>query len=124
MSAFAKLLINVVLPERLGPQINNILLSLPVIYLSISFSINRLNIVFIRYILLLICILSRYRLILIYIGYYRPVLSNLIKNILWVLIILDIFANFQLVYEYFYISSPSSQSIDRQMDDLSGSDTK
>lgn len=68
--------------------------------------------------------LSYFGLILIYIGYYRPVLSNLIKNILWVLIILDIFANFQLVYEYFYISSPYSQSIDRQMDDLSGSDTK
>ena len=51
--------------------------------------------------------LSYFGIILIYIGYYRPILSPVIKNILWILIILDIIAHFRKIYQLCVISPPS-----------------
>jgi hypothetical protein len=42
--------------------------------------------------------LSYFGIILICIGYFKPVLSLVIQNILWVLIALDIFANLRKIY--------------------------
>jgi len=42
--------------------------------------------------------LSYFGIILICIGYFKPVLSPVIQNILWVLIALDIFANLRKIY--------------------------
>ena len=43
--------------------------------------------------------LSYFGLLLIYIGYFKPVLSLLVKNILWIFIALDIFANIRKIVD-------------------------
>ena len=53
--------------------------------------------------------LSYFGLVLIYIGYFKPILSPLVKNILWILIALDIFANFRKIYDMFINRSPVKQ---------------
>jgi uncharacterized metal-binding protein len=53
--------------------------------------------------------LSYFGLVLIYIGYFKPILSPLVKKILWVLIALDIFANFRKIYDIFVIQSPKKE---------------
>lgn len=50
--------------------------------------------------------LSYFGLVLIYIGYFKPVLSPVIKNVLWVFIALDIFANLRKIYDIFVNQSP------------------
>lgn len=57
--------------------------------------------------------LSYFGLILIYIGYFKPVLSPLVKNILWVLIALDIFANLRKIYDMTINRSPIVKPIDK-----------
>lgn len=49
--------------------------------------------------------LSYFGIILITVGYFRPVLSSTIKNILWFFIVLDIIANFRKIYEMCMLSS-------------------
>ena len=61
--------------------------------------------------------LSYFGLILIYIGCFRPILSPLIKNIIWIFIILDILANFQQVYEYFFRPSSVLTNIDKKINE-------
>lgn len=43
--------------------------------------------------------ISYFGLLLISIGYFKPTISPLIKNILWFFIVLDILANFRKVWE-------------------------
>jgi hypothetical protein len=50
--------------------------------------------------------LSYFGLVLIYIGYFKPVLSPVIKNILWIFIALDIFANLRKIYDIVINRSP------------------
>ena len=50
--------------------------------------------------------LSYFGLVLIYIGYFKPVLSPVIKNVLWVFIALDIFANLRKIYDIIINRSP------------------
>jgi hypothetical protein len=53
--------------------------------------------------------LSYFGLVLIYIGYFKPILSPLVKNILWIFIALDIFANLRKIYDIVINRSPIKQ---------------
>ena len=59
--------------------------------------------------------LSYFGLVLIYIGYFKPVLSPVIKNVLWVLIALDIFANLRKIFNSVFNRSPMVKPADESV---------